>query len=863
MRLLAWKCVAFLVLFFPSLACAGQSTTRNVLDNGLTILVNEMPGKPSVALYAWVRTGSANEGKYLGSGITHFIEHLLFKGTKTRGPGVIADEVRSIGGTINAATSHDYTVYTLEVPKDRVAQGLDILFDMMQNAAFDAAEVEREREVVVKEIRMNRDKPDRHLQELVYSTAYHAHPYRHPIIGYEQIFRRITRDDLLDYYHTYYGPNNIILSVAGDVVPEDILRIAREKFSAALSRVVPTRNLAQEPDQICSREASEQYATDLTRVVVLYQGIPLAHPDVYALDVLASALGSGESSRFYEDLVKERRLVESVDAEDVTPLDRGFIEIDLVLKDQKPAPAIARVKALIDAVKKSGLRPDELEKVKRQTMAANIYGRQTPDGVAYRAAIEEALTGDCDFSVQYLNGVRRVTNEDIQRVARLYLTDDRLSTVIQAPVSTAPKASSPSAEKSGDITKVVLPNGLVLLLKRDPSLPIISISAALKGGMVVEPHAQQGLTTLTGELWGKGVAGKTPEMIAREVESLAGSLNTGGGYNTFSLEMSFLKEDTDYALGILESLFKAPTFPEKELALSKEDMRTALKARRDSIFQASSRVLLESLFKTHPRRIDSLGTEESLARITRQDVASWFEKFRAPKNTVVSIFGDIDVPRLKADILRRLGSVKGGGEELPHPTEAVPEALRVQEITMDKEQALVLMGFQGPNVFSADKYAFQVAGNVLGSSMSGRLFKRVREELGKAYAVGGSGNAGPDVGIATFYALTAEESIPKVRTIFEEELAKLAATPLSDKELEDAKAYLKNIHDRDLMTIAALGATCASDELAGLGFDHYRGYNAGIEAVTPQDVLKVAQKYLDVRHAALVITHAGAAPKQP
>lgn len=251
------------------------STRKAVLDNGLTVLMTEMPGSSTVSLYALVKTGSSVEGRFLGTGISHFMEHMLFKGTERRGVGDIPREVQALGGNINAMTGMDHTVYTLTLPAEHFAEGLDILADMLTHARFDAEEIDKEREVVNSEIRLYRDRPDRVLSEHALATVYQQHPYGVPVIGYEELLAGVTREDFLNYYHERYAPNNMVLSIAGRIDPEAVLNQTRAAFKDFERRPYYTRNLLPEPEQIALRRYETTYDTALTQVSMCFAGVGL------------------------------------------------------------------------------------------------------------------------------------------------------------------------------------------------------------------------------------------------------------------------------------------------------------------------------------------------------------------------------------------------------------------------------------------------------------------------------------------------------------------------------------------------------------------------------------------------------------
>ena len=843
--------VALFGMFCGTAYAAPQKFT---LDNGLTVLVSEMPSSPVAAVNLWVRTGSANEGRWMDSGITHFIEHMLFKGTARRGAGVIPQEARAMGGSINASTGYDQTAYVLAVPKENLSKAVDLLADMVVSPSFDAAEMEREREVIVKEMHMINDRPGRKLDDLVARTVYHTHPYQYPIIGREDVFRRLKRDDLVAYHTMYYMPNNMILSVAGGIKADEVLAIAKEKFKAFEARSFVLRNVPQEQEQIFPRRLEEYYATDLTRLSLAWQGAALLDPDLYALDVLAMALGQGESSRFFVELYKKKHLLESVSAADYTPQDRGYFEVSCLISKQDPEQVIAAVKGMITRIKDKGLDADELAKVKRQVMVENIVERQTAEGMADKAAADEGFTGDPEFSDRYLDGIRAVTQDDIKRVARRYLVDQRLSVVLLKPKKDAPVPVASAPALSAAIERTVLSNGLVLLLKEDHALPLVSVSVAFRGGMEQDPPELNGLSALTGSVWTKGLPGESADDIARITESRGAGVSSSAGENSIGLGMSFLPEDSSFMFDHLEKFLTVPVFPEDEIARDKEEMRTALAARRDSVAQMSSRALTETLFRTHPVRRDPLGSEATLARIQRKDITACFQRYVRPDNGVIAVFGDIDKAYVRAQLQQRLGKLKPGKPLINTFSEERPDAPRLSELTMDKEQAAVLFAFRGPLMAEKDVPAVEVLVNVLSSSLGGRLFKRVRDELGNAYAVRGGASPGVDAGVISFIALTTAEGLPKVRAIFEEEFAKVRAELISEQELADVRIYLVSGMARSLQTIGAQAGTRAGDELLGLGYAYVDGYAARVNAVTREDVRQAAVKYLDAAHAAVVLT---------
>ena len=839
---------------FSSGAFEDRSLKR-VLDNGLTVLVTEIPSSPVVSVYALVKTGSATEGRFLGAGISHFLEHMLFKGTHGRQVGEIAGRVQAVGGTINAATGMDYTIYTITVPYGSFDVALDILSDMLANASMDAEEVERERNVIFSEMRMRNDDPDTRISELAFKNVYMRHPYRHPIIGYGELLAEVTRDDLVGYYRERYAPNNTVLSVAGKVDKNEALSKVTAAFKDFKRGHPVVRNLPNEPRQISPRSYQEEYPTELTRLSMAFSGIELLHPDLYALDVLAQVLGQGKSSRLYRDVYKKQGLVHHISASNYTPIDKGIFWIECLLEEENAEAAIRAVLEQVDEVKKNGIKPEELKKAKQQVRSGHILRHQTSASVAHAQAIDEAFAGDHHFSKKYVEGVERVTAEDIRRAANTYLVDTALTTVILRPEGEgAQEETEADVAETQEIRKHVLDNGLTVLLKEDRAFPLVTVRLAANGGVRQETAQLNGVFLMLASTWTKGTKTYSADQIAEKTEGLGMRLSGFSGRNSFGLSLECLAEQLPAALGLLEDLVLRPTFPDEEIVKVKEQMRTAIRGREDDIFAKTAHRLKRTLFLTHPFRLEEEGTVESVERITRRDLTAFYEWFAVPGNMVISVFGDMDADNVFKDIKKSFGSLKDEPLALKFHKESPPDRPREETLTMDKEQAMVMVGFQGPALSDPDRYGLEVLTAVLGSSFNGRLFTRIREQSGDAYTLGGHFLPGPDAGFVYFYVQTTAGEAERVKGLLKEEIAALQSEYVPEEELKDIKTYLKGTYRASRETSASLNFMASLDELYGLGYDHYQEYDANIDGVTQDDIRRLAREVLDLNKAAVVTT---------
>ena len=270
-----------------------SSAHKHVLPNGLILLVQEDHSAPVASVQAWVGTGSIHEGAHLGAGLSHLLEHMLFKGTETRTTNAIAQSVQDEGGYINAYTSFDRTVYWIDVPKAGAATAIDLLADACMNSTLPADEFVKEQEVIRREFAMVNDDPDRVNSQQLFATAYREHPYRYPVIGYLDVFNRLTRDDVMAYYKARYVPNNIVFVVVGDVDEAAVVSQLETYFAAYPRQAMPPMLITAEPPQLGQRVSQRDFPTELSRLVLSWHIPCVTHPDVPALDVLATALGRG------------------------------------------------------------------------------------------------------------------------------------------------------------------------------------------------------------------------------------------------------------------------------------------------------------------------------------------------------------------------------------------------------------------------------------------------------------------------------------------------------------------------------------------------------------------------------------------
>lgn len=831
------------------------TTRKHVLDNGLTVLVTEMPASHSVSLYAMIKTGSVMEGAFLGAGMTHFVEHMLFKGTEKRAVGDISGEIQAMGGTINASTSFDYTVYTITVPAPAFDKALEVLADMLTGARFDPEELEKEREVIIKEIRLRNDWPGYALGQAVLETVYTLHPYRIPIIGYEDLFKKVSREALLNYYRGFYTPNNMIFSVAGAVEAQEALAKVSAAFENFHRGHYIVRNMPAEPLQLGARHYEMEYPTQLTRMSLAYGGVDFLNDEMPVLDVLAMIMGQGDSSRLYQALFKGKHLVRTITASNYTPIDRGVFEIVCTLDYEKIPDVLLEIDAQITRVAQKGVTAEELAKVKRQVLSEYIGEFQKSGSVAFRTAIEEYMAGDPEFSRRYLEMVQQVTSEDLARAARQYLVPARRSTVILKPKGMeAVEGAVEEKPEIGEIIKKTLPNGITVLLRENHTFPLVTMMVSLHGGTRYETEELNGLSELMSRVWVKGTKSRTADQIATQVESRGAGFGAFSGRNSLGVTASLLSEDFRFGLDLVRETVLAPSFEAGTLQKEKEILSTAIMARDDDISNVTMEALQKRLFSSPGFRLLPLGTRESIARITRDDIVAFYRRVCSPENMVIAVYGDIHPDAVFKEIEAAFSSLKRQGRETLAAQEEPMTQAQEETVRVDKEQAMIMVGFRGPTIFERDRYGVQVLTGILGSSFSGRIFNQIREELGSAYTLGGRFVPGLDTGLIYFGVQTTPDQIDLIKTRLLKILKDIQEEPVSDQELRDIKAYMKGTFLMGMETDGEMVFTTSLDELYGLGHAKYKDFDQAVDEVGAEDIQRLAREYLDLNKAVIITT---------
>ncbi|MBI5328844.1 MAG: insulinase family protein [Deltaproteobacteria bacterium] len=845
---------------------------KTKLDNGMTVILEQDHSARVVAFQMFVRVGSADENEK-EAGIAHVFEHMLFKGTERRKVGQIAGEVAAAGGYINAYTSYDQTVYHLAVASRYFDTGLDIISDAIQHSSFDPGELKKELEVVLEEIRMGEDNPGRKLYKNILSTAYTTHPYKKPVIGFTETVKSFTREQILDFFKKWYVPNNMTLVVVGDFDKNKAMDVIKNSFSDFKPGPEPHKTRASEPSQKEVRTTIANDEIKESHFGMAFHIPELSHPDTYAIDVLANILGQGESSRLYQRLKQKMQLVHSISTYAMTPKEPGVFFINANLEAKNAKRTIEEVMKELYKIRYEGVSLAELDKAKLNLESEFVYERETMEGRARQLGYFEVTAGDIAYEEKYIDGIAKVTSEDIGRMVRQYLKQDNMTVAVIVPkvdkdvvgkediIAAAGAASvqlSQAAEprieeirkttnkKAEGPVKIKLKNGITLIVKEDHSNPTVAIYSAFHGGLRFEDEKTNGLGNFLANMLTRGTEKRTSVELAREIEGMAGGVNGFSGKNSVGISGKFLSRYFNNGIEIVADCLLNPLFPQDEMEKVKKEVIANIKRQEDYLPGYTFKLFYKTLYEKHPYRMSVNGTEKTVSGFKRIDIVNHYKRLIVPQNMVISIVGDINRDEVAKKIEELFGSFNRKAKPLADlPIEGKRPHVKKTGDVKEKQQTHIALGFLGTTITSQAKYPLAVLTEAL-SSQGGRLFVELRDKQSLAYALSAFSKEGVEPGVFAVYIGTAPDKKDKAIDGILTELKKVITEKIPDEELKRAKSALIGGYEMGLQENSAQAPDMANNELFGLGFDEYKRYPGKIEAVTADDILKTAQRYINL-----------------
>ncbi len=889
-------------------------TLSATLPNGLKVVLREDHDAPVASFWTWYRVGSRNElpGR---TGLSHWVEHMQFKGTPSLAKGQVFRDVSRVGGVLNAFTSHDWTVYFETVPADRLELSLRIEPDRMANSLFDPAETESERTVILSERQGAENRPTYLLIEELYGAAYRAHPYRHMVIGYEEDLRAISRDDLYDHYRRHYIPNNAVITAVGDFDAPALLGRIEETFGTIPAGATPPAVLAREPEQIGERRVTLRRPSATDYLYIAYHVPEANHPDTAALMVLDAVLSGakgigfggggamGRSSRLYRALVATG-LARSAGSDSGLSVDPGLLMFGVT---GLPGGDTAKVEATLDEelarLTQDLVQDEEFRRVQKQLTAQFVYSASGVSSQAYWLG-EMAMLGNYRRADTLLDELRSVTPVDVQRVAQTYLVQDQRTVGWLHPSesgggdSVASSETTPAIipagarqaawvdehdEISTDPTGVnraspdrysvatstagrrpferqELSGGIVLLGQVRPTDPVVVTQIRIGAGSLAEPDDRPGVATFTARMLSRGQAGRSFEAFNELTDGLGASLSVDAGRLFVDLGIRCLREDLPTLLDLATDVLRRPDFPADEIERVRQELLAAIRESEQSTSAVADLAMRQVLYpEGHPYARRQIGDAETIARITRDDLIAFHAGHYGSATMTVAVVGGVEsLDAVGTMLTDRFSGWNTGVTSPALPARPVAPAVtqRVDRTVAGKSQTDLLMATPTIERSHPDYYALETATVILGQlGLSGRLGAEVRDRRGLAYGVGSSISAGRESGLFVARAGVSPKDVDQAVTAIAGETRRLQTVAVDVEELEDAQSYLTGVLPIALERSAGVASTLLSIEYYGLGLDYLDRYPGIINGLTRDDLLRAALTHLDADR--LVVATAG------
>lgn len=844
------------------------------LKNGLKVLLLESHKSPVVSVQMWVKTGSADEKKG-EEGISHFIEHLVFKGTRKFGVGEIASTVEGSGGELNAYTSFDQTVFYVTISKQFSNVALNVISEMMGFPTFDPKEIDNEREVVIEEIKRGQDSPGRRSSQLLFTNVFKKSAYGIPVIGYDKVVNKVSAKKIREFYQSRYVPSNMFLVIAGDFDSKEMKTKVQEMFGEFAPYKLRKVKRVKEPAQTNIRVKVEQAKFEQTSVYLTWRIPNVKHKDVAALEVMSSILGQGDSSRLMQTLRIREPLTNSVGSFSYSMQDDGLFAVSLGLEKENLAKALAATVPELIKIITEPPTTEEMQKAITNFASHEVYSMETVDNIARKAGSNEFYYGDSDYYQKYLKQIYALKPEDIQKVAKKYLKADAFGLSMMSNMekkdgerilkafakdlkkaiaaAKAPKvkpvryvakkfkiATNPSTSVP-ETQRITLDSGATLLIREQKDTPYVAMKAAFLGGVRIENEGQNGVTEMVARNWMSGSKNFTEDQINNKVDELAAGIGAFGGRNSVGLSMDYLSPFEDKMLEIYRDALLFPQFPEIILEREKTVLKNQIKARNDSPAQLCIMAFMKEIFKGHPYSRDLVGTNETVDAITSEHLHAYYQKFAHAKNATFSVVGDVNTDKwVKTlnEITKHLG--KGAKVENHFAAPKITESKHLYK-ELKKEQSHIIVGYQGLTLSSPERYTLEIIQSIL-SGQGGRLFLELRDRNSLAYSVSPMHMDGLECGYFGGYIGCSPEKAQKAITMLKEEFGKLVTTKVGEGELARAQRYLIGRHDIELQRKSAVGNAILFDDIYGLDYRESLDVAEKYFTVTPIEVQALAEK---------------------
>lgn len=846
-----------------------------ILDNGVEVVLKSTGFSDTVTMQVWVGVGSLHETTD-ELGMSHFLEHMLFKGTRKYGPGEIASTVEMCGGEINAYTTFDNTVYYLTLDRDHAASGIDLLYEAVAHSHLDETEFNREKEVILEEIRRSNDSPGSRIGRKVFETAFHGTSAARPIIGSTESVSGFTRNQVFAYYKKWYVPNNMRIIVVGKFDEPKLLGLLNETFGMLPAGNIPFKfepmeiYHARAPQSVSDRVQVVKGDFKQVRMEIVFPAPYLEHPDTMSLDIAAFALGTGEMGRLSRKLRDELGLVSSIGASVFSPVFGGIFEFSALLEKDQLVPALQAIRAEIEAfLDQQPITDEELERARATLRMDRIYRDETVDGQARSIGFGLKTSLRMHFDAVFSAMIEDVSRSEVYGAAKRWLDFSKAKIVVlvhddetvdtaalekafwQDKSSERPRAPAflgkllaNKRDMDSDIVRHKLADGLTLITRQNANVPLFTLCGATRGGVREETSEKAGIYNFLSGMLGTATETVPFEEFVGTVEAHGATLEGFSGKDSFGVHTQCAVDDFQIFLPMLIETLLAPRFPDEQFESLKREILQALIRQKDSPSTMCFRRLQQMMYGQHPYSLPVAGTEDFVSRVTQQDLASFFSVAAHGRPWVFSLVSPFDHETARSVLAPFLTRIPTAIKTVTHlPKVPALTGAETEFLEMEREQTHVAIGFPGLDWGSEDRPALDVLINVLGGH-GGRLFRELRDKESFAYTVSPLISYGCGPGMIGAYIACAPAKAELALTRLREEIGRVTESAPDAQEIKRSINYIVGSHAMGLQKSDSQASTMTLMELYGYGYDDFQSYPERIKKVTAGQVLAVAKKLL-------------------
>ncbi len=843
-----------------------SSVKQFSLPNKLKVFVVENHKAPVVTLQAWVRTGSADEVKGQ-EGLSHFIEHLLFKGTKKYKVGEIAQVIEASGGELNAYTSFDQTVFYMTLSSEYVETALDALSEMVGRPLFDRIEVDNEREVVIEEIKRSNDSPSRKSSYMLFSSLYQKHPYQRPVIGFDSVVKKTPVPKIVDLFRSRYCPENMFLIIAGDIKVDQIKPKIKNYFSDLKGKLKKVKRPKDEKlnGPVLKIEKSEFKESFVN---LAFKTLGASEREMVALELLSYILSQGETSRLIQQLRIKNQHVNDFGASLFQGKDPGFFTFTAYLD---PKNILRTLEEITTEILFLAVEPPTLEEIEKniQHIESHDDYQETIDSDARKIGHYEFMYNNPNYHETYLKILKSIKPNELTDVVRKFFKPENMALTLLTPnqahlnewvkdyensfndILKLPAARS-SSDKKNMLSKVykshphkepkiIEKNGSRVVFYPIENTKVVSCRFGFLGGLRADPSSKPGVCEMISKTWASGTPLLTEQQIAESIESFSSALSPFSGRNSLGINLMTLSYQQKNIISTFKDVLLNPTFPEFPFSREKSIMLNHIKNLDDHPSHLVFMDFMSCLFKGHPYQNETFGTIDTLQTLKEEDLHSVYKQLVNKQNMTCVIAGDYDAKFWEDEIdviISQMNSGKKFDKSFSH------DSVNHEQKTfkaLKKEQSHIVYGFKGLTLHDDRKYALNVMQSIL-SGQGGRLFLNLRDKASLAYSVSPVRMDGLDTGYFGAYIGCSPDKGEKAIQMMKVEFERLMNELVSKDELQRAQKYLIGKNDISMQKTSNVSSNILFDVLYGHPIPTVKEYKEKTYAVTSQEVQQLAQK---------------------